>query len=607
MSFFPDIILYNPYYIGDTVLLISLAEELQRQFGNHVYIATKYTELLDIHPTIKAIPLQTSYDQKYKIIDLEKEIKNTETIKIKDQNKIDRETDLWLPNKLECMCKSCGLDINNLKAPKIYLSNQEMEITHSYKRSFNGKLVGFTLNSRNSIKDWPYFSLLFHYLLKNKCNLFCFAEHDEYPQDILKYPFTKIYNKSLREVLPYIKAMDLFIGVDTGLPHIAAALDIQTVVIGYEIYSDLYKLYNDCNYIGTYNGLKKHDNGYILQYHGLKTLPCSKVINRLFMSNRKRAEPTALLLLEGLGGTITLSDHVKKIAEKNGNPVTLIIRKHSTLFEKNPYVEDVIEVGNPPLYEIMDKYIRQFNDIAILKSGIGRWFKNGKKINPTDKELDKLWETLPQDLVLLEKYNLNWIQITDKSLGLPYDTVESKMYNYEEFNDIPCSEYVVVNNGFDTWHQGRKQSKCWDLSYWNELIKMLPFFVIQIGTTYDEYITGAYDLRGKTNIPQFSWLLKNAKFVVGIEGGVMHLGYAVGQKNMFILRGPTKGHFFDYPGQHNIDSYICTPCYFVTPLWHDKCLLGCNSVCMDSISPIRVVNTIKGYFDETMAKNTSIA
>ncbi len=80
----------------------------------------------------------------------------------------------------------------------------------------------------------------------------------------------------------------------------------------------------------------------------------------------------------------------------------------------------------------------------------------------------------------------------------------------------------------------------------------------------------------------------------------MHLAYAVKAKNVFVLRGPTRGKLFEYPGHKFIDSYICNNCWSTAPDWYTRCHKGIDAVCMKSISPERVAFNIEGVLNEVM-------
>ena len=67
ITLFTPIILYNPFYLGDTVLLEGVATAIQTAFSNDIYIASHYPELFIEHPSIKGIGLNDNVENARKI------------------------------------------------------------------------------------------------------------------------------------------------------------------------------------------------------------------------------------------------------------------------------------------------------------------------------------------------------------------------------------------------------------------------------------------------------------------------------------------------------------------------------------------------------------
>ena len=300
----------------------------------------------------------------------------------------------------------------------------------------------------------------------------------------------------------------------------------------------------------------------------------------------------AVQRLDGLGGTATVTDQVKKIYDITGMPVTLVIRRYKELFLNNPYVEDVIEVGDKYFKSVTDKYSKQFDIYCDIRCVVGKWYFSIPDISVDFTKWQVLYDRHPthrdkyckeaNDVDLL---GLNQIQIVDMSLGLPYDTMDVKLYTDYKI-DLPY-RFVVVAAGADEVHKGKELTKQW--YGWDTLVSLMPKRVVQVGTSYDPYISGAYDYRGKTSIPELIYVLKKADCVICIEGGIMHLAYAVGAKTI-VLRGPTASDVYRYPNQVCIDSYPCKNCWGTEIDWFKKCPLSLNKVCMQSITPERVLN-----------------
>jgi ADP-heptose:LPS heptosyltransferase len=189
---------------------------------------------------------------------------------------------------------------------------------------------------------------------------------------------------------------------------------------------------------------------------------------------------------------------------------------------------------------------------------------------------------------------------------LPYEKIECGIFKYEDIGITLPEKYIVVSNGVDVWHKGIRQTKSWEHDEWERLVKLLDYPVVQVGTKYDQHIEGVIDLRQYTTIQQLLSLLKKATAIICTEGGLMHLGNAVGNPNVFVLRGPTSGYLFSYPEQYKIDTRICQPCYWDNGEWYRECPKGLDNVCMKSIKAERVYGVIKGVLDEPLAEVSNI-
>jgi hypothetical protein len=293
-----------------------------------------------------------------------------------------------------------------------------------------------------------------------------------------------------------------------------------------------------------------------------------------------------------MGGTLTLSDQAKKVYAKTGIKPTLVVRGYRELFRDNPYVGDVVVVGAVKWESCLEEVKGEFGVVGDIRLAVGRWYCNDgiTGFEQDSEEWQNIYDRFPRGSVELEKFCLNHVQLTDRVMGLPHDNVDVSFYHIEEPRVKLPSEYIVVNNGTDAAYEGKLQTKSWP--WWNRLVPLLELPVVQVGLYYDEPIANAVDLRGKTNLYQAAGVLRDAVAVVCCEGGIMHLAKAVGSKEVVVLRGPTRGYLFQYPGHTMVDSYVCSPCYWDTEKWHFSCPKQIDAVCMKSITPERVAYVV---------------
>ena len=569
---FPPIVLNNPYFLGDSVLLEGIADTLSEVLKTDVYVSSNYPELFIGHPCIKGLSLDAStWPRDMRVVNLSNAIRS-----IKDEGG----KQIILPDKVGNMYKAAGLSASNIKPSKLYLTQEEQNQASTLRKLLPPRRIGVALESRHKFKSWPYVSWLIRSLTREGVNVFAFGININ--KSVSRLPVFRVINKPLREAMIYLSLMDVVVGPDTGLMHIAAALQIPIIVMLRDFFRDIYDSYENCEVIST-----RTFNKYSMYAIGPKK-PLEAVRASYKVRKVKQKYSVALFRLDGLGGTVTMSDHARKIFEMTGLKSTIITRGYRELFDKNPYIDDVVEVGYVKWADSMEEMKTRYDILAEIRFAPAKWHQNGDRVFEQDfSSLEGIFDQFPRNYRQFEAHGLNHVQVTDKILGLPYDTIDTEVYRYDVPSVSLPSEYIVVASGVDSFHKGMRQTKVWEK--WDELTKLVDLPFIQVGTMYDPTIQGAIDLRGKTTVPELLYMMQKAKAVVCTEGGMMHLAYAVRCPNVVVLRGPTCGKLFEYPGQVCVDSYVCNNCWSVTDDWYMRCAKGLKNACMDSISAKRVV------------------
>jgi len=309
---------------------------------------------------------------------------------------------------------------------------------------------------------------------------------------------------------------------------------------------------------------------------------------------KTKSSNIAIVLLEGMGGTITITDHAKKVYELTGKKVDIVVRGYESLFIDNPHIDQVINVGNAiPVDKGLKSIADSYDIAALIKTGIGKW-SNNNIIKQDFTEWEDRYNYHPLKLNELEKYNLNLVQMVDMTLGLPYDTIDTEIYHTKKWEPKLPYQYILVANGVDTLHGGKLQTKSWPYKKWCDFVANANYPVVQVGTKFDKSIRGVkQNLLGKTTIPELLNIIQRAKAVVCIEGGIMHLAYALHHSNVFVLRGPTCGSFYGYPGMTMIDAKVdCAGCYWSTMSWSSICPQNVDAECMKRIDPFNVAELV---------------
>lgn len=610
LGFFPPLALLNRYYIGDTVLLTGIAESLSKEYDTEVYVISNYPELLINHPF--AIP--KSFEQMddlpgdCRIIDMSDSIKSIQLKEIQGKKGKKQTVQLPFDNKLARMFEQAGTG-NPIKST-LYLTDEEIEKARAFRKLHGGKLIGIGIGSRHDFKVWAYFDILIEYLAR-EFNVFIIHDDRSLCEKFSKYPVTFLTGLSLRELMIDTYAMDYFIGNDSAPAHIACALDVPSSVIGLGIAKELYSKYENITFHAS-NALELNDISAKKIIKGTKKFLCGNNLAKLdnvrkpiFYTNVDRAKKIGIFRLDGFGGSITVSDQAKKIYDKFGIKSSVIVRGNADIFKDNPYIDDVVTVGNVDWSDCFDHMAKEFGIIAEIRFALCKVHQFKFKLFDQDyRDREGVFAEFPHNYNKLETHHLHHIQITDMEMGLPYDAIESEVFCFEQPKIELPDNYLIVNNGVDALYKGTNQTKTW--YGWNELVSNIDIPSIQVGTEYDGEIKGALDFRGKLSIPELFWVLKNANGVVCCEGGIMHASYACGSKNVFVLRGPTTGKLFEYPEHHFIDSYVCKGCWSTAGDWYMNCPRNVSAVCMESISWKRVKFNVERVLNENMVTDIRV-
>lgn len=200
------------YSIGDTLCLTPIIEEISKRKNQLITVSTSIPELFYNNPYIK-------------------EIVNTNNLTIDISHSLPYYSVEYSSNVVDFYAERANIELPKDRKPKIYLSNTEIEYGKNELKEFNGfKKIAVSVKTSTECKDLKYefISPLLNRLKKYGYKLIGIGKENFESQ----YDYDKSYiNKTtLREICSIIKMCDLYLGVDAGLYHIAAALDIPQVV-----------------------------------------------------------------------------------------------------------------------------------------------------------------------------------------------------------------------------------------------------------------------------------------------------------------------------------------------------------------------------------------
>jgi len=129
----------------------------------------------------------------------------------------------------------------------------------------------------------------------------------------------------------------------------------------------------------------------------------------------------------------------------------------------------------------------------------------------------------------------------------------------------------------------------WLLQNWEELVNSLPEYTfIQIGSSFEDKVEGAVDLRGKTSFREALSILKSSLSFVGVVSSFSHATSAFGTPGV-VLFGASTPKIWGHPNNINLYKNLrCSPC--VDQLLSSPCPYG--SPCMSGITVEEVRNAL---------------
>ncbi|HHW20993.1 lipopolysaccharide heptosyltransferase I [Thermodesulfovibrio thiophilus] len=281
------------------------------------------------------------------------------------------------------------------------------------------------------------------------------------------------------------------------------------------------------------------------------------------------------------------------------------------ILTKHPLIDRVIVINKDKWksFKHLDFTIKEFSrlkkqlkkesyDIAVdlqglLRSGIITWLSKAPiRVGFKEaRELSHIFYNKKVSVSIDKHAVLRYLEVA-RFLGCRVNSVKFPLPHVKTPEWLEEFENFVVIIPSARW-----QSKNWPVSYFVELIKMLPYNFLIIGTKFDEtraseiekYSEGkAKSVAGKTSLKDLISLLNKSLFVITPDTGTMHLAVACG-KNVVAIFGPTKAERTGPFGNGHLiiqSEASCSPCF------KKSCS---NLKCMESITPEMVYNKIVNW------------
>lgn len=192
--------------IGDTLGLTSLVKEIYNKTGYKSTISTFLPEIFENNPYIKKTYTGSTA-----------ELKLTPCTQYKC-------------NIIQHYFSQVNLPVPKKIVPEIYLNEDEIAYAKVHLQKYKGnKIIAVCLNSSASSRDLKYLNILpLLEKLKKEGYILISVGKSTQPQDIYHESFINI--TTLRQVFSLINECNFYLGVDTGLFHVSAALNVPQVV-----------------------------------------------------------------------------------------------------------------------------------------------------------------------------------------------------------------------------------------------------------------------------------------------------------------------------------------------------------------------------------------
>ena len=501
--------LFNPYFIGDSVMLEAIARKLSEK--TEVAIISSYPELFIAHPVVKAYTLD-DMPEDINLIDMANAIRGIKQVDGKN---------VYVENKIELMFQETQIGMADISQPELYLTPEEKEESKRLKGLNGGCNVGVVLESRHPEKDWAYMAQLVKSLTyKYHVHVIGQGIKDRYPY-LKDLNITYIDNVSLRQLMVHISTLDMVVGVDTGPMHIAGALRIPTVVIGFEQYGYLYNLYKNCRYLNardlkTINIRKvyKACKG-ILKNIKVKNIPVKAVSNIIVEQARKdtvkpsplTVKNVAICRIRGIGDILLSLPAIK--AYKNKYP-------HINI----DYITDLDMVD-------IVKSTGFFRDVIGVKYNhpTAGYPELPPEINKSN--YDHIYNLINKVDFKSESAFIPRIELFARELGVDDDVLERVPIQIPllEYSKLPSGKVVVIQSDSNGY------SRQWDIQRQLELCNLLKddYLITVTGLRHnDSFPDYVNNVTGRLSMDQYFRTIAGASIVVSADSSAVHMAGCLG-------------------------------------------------------------------------------
>lgn len=298
----------------------------------------------------------------------------------------------------------------------------------------------------------------------------------------------------------------------------------------------------------------------------------------------------------GVGDCIMSTVGIRNLKKKYPNCKIYVASVYPFVYENNPHIEKVYQLGHPDVQEFYLNHVREcgFSEVINLK-----WYERN-------------YHT---------KYNAPLSKASCELLGVPFDEDKTELYLTDEERLFARSflksfhKPIVLIQGFGSNVRGAGQQmtnvKDWLIEGWNEVVKQgKPYFhFIQVGGNGEPQIEGIdLNLCGKTNWRQSFALISECFTFMAIDSFLQHAALALDKKGI-VLFGRSNPIILGHEFHMNISvPESCPDIYCGRPEGgfgdmevRDGCFTHWNCPhknCMRAIHPQMVLDKLMAYKQE---------
>ena len=335
----------------------------------------------------------------------------------------------------------------------------------------------------------------------------------------------------------------------------------------------------------TYAGLKVAMSAYTpgKVATGGRISPQLRLVGRA--AAKRHPDAFGVLKFGGLGDLLQASAVIAAIAKETGQQAVVFTNQPAPVFEENPMVAEVVTITPQPqqtALESLGDAFGSFYDLRYVSRAYG-----GAVTAPFGDQHRWFYDHWTASSARLHTLGMHSTRIMLHSLGYPDAEIRPSYFPRQKVASLP-EPFLAVAAGVGVMGG----LKAWPAEAWDRFLDLVPVPKVQVGGKDDPDLRATFDFRGAT-LPETAWILEQARMLVAVEGGIVHLAAAT-QTPTTVIFGPTPVDSFLYPGHWAAHAPRCTPCFGAEPNWAaEQCAVG-ETACRNFPSPEAVFEKVRG-------------